>query len=117
MMTIQITGLEDLAKKLSPERMTQVLSRAVDRASQILRDDTKRMPPVSARTTGYGAIGIPVDTGLMRQQIQARKLQLLAADVIANTNYSRFVQDGTAKMPPRPFFQYALETGSTERIL
>ncbi len=84
-------------------------------SAEVLRDDAKRMPAVSAKTTGYGAHGLPVDTGHMLQSIQKRKTQLLAADVYANTNYSAHVHDGTSKMPARPFFLCFLPTSGGEK--
>jgi hypothetical protein len=61
--------------------------------------------------------GIPVDTGRMRQSIQKRKIALLAAEVDAPTNYSRFVHDGTREMPARQFFVWALDDfGGRERL-
>jgi HK97 gp10 family phage protein len=90
---------------------------AIDRAAEYARDATKKIPPVSAKTTGYGIPGVPVDTGRMRQSIQKRKLSLLAAEVYAGTNYSKFVHDGTSKKPPQPFFEDMLtQFGGKEAI-
>src|SRR4051812_13297665 len=90
---------------------------AVERSAEAIRDDTKRLPAVSAKTTGYEAHGIPVDTGRMRQAIQKKKLGLLTVGVYADTNYSGAVSQGTSRMPPRPFFEWELnEFGGKEKI-
>jgi len=94
-LTVEITGLERIAAMTDPALFVQALDLAIERSAEAIRDDTKRLPPVSAKTTGYETHGIPVDTGRMRQSIQKRKLALLAAGVFADTNYSGFVQEGT----------------------
>lgn len=115
---VSIGNLDALVARFSAaaSRLDDTLDEAVDAAAAAVRDHTKLMSPVSSKTTGYGAIGIPVDTGLMRQSIQKTKQQRLAAGVVAATNYSGFVQSGTSRMPARPFFEWSLETGGTELI-
>ncbi len=115
--SLAITGLDALAQRFDPARLRAELSKTVDDSAQLLRDDTKRMPPVSAATTGYAAVGIPVDTGRLRQSIQYRKTGELEAVVSADVQYSIFVQDGTSRMPARPFFRFALETGTQKKII
>jgi hypothetical protein len=97
--SISLTGLDQFTQKLR--------SFPTDGMRKI--DDTKLMPPVSAKTTGYDAIGMPVDTGLTRQMIVMADMGYLAAQVYAGTGYSGFIDQGTSKMPARPFFQWALE--------
>jgi HK97 gp10 family phage protein len=111
MMTIQIKGGKDVLKNLMkyPEVAKRHYARAVDVGAQILRDDTKKMPAVSASRTGYDAKGIPVDTSRMRTSINKRKIALLAAGVRTNTKYGVFVHEGTKKMKARPFFEWALK--------
>lgn len=106
---VVISGLEKFQRMLDPSTFQAAVSSGIDRSAQALADTAKRMPAVSAKTTGYGVKGIPVDTGRMRQSIQKRKLQLLAAEVVAPINYSGHVHEGTANMDPRPFFLWAYE--------
>lgn len=97
----------DLA--LFPEKAKRIYGMAVDRAAEALRDHTKNLRPVSAKTTGYGAKGIPVDHGHLRKTIRKKKLASLAAGVFPNTgsggkgDYGVYVHEGTSKMPARPF--------------
>ena len=115
-LTIQITGLEKLDRITDPGRFVQAVDKAIDRSAEALRDNTKKLPAVSAKRTGYGAKGIPVDSGRMRQSIQKKKTQLLAAEVGAYVKYSRYVHDGTGKVPARLFFQFSYEMGGRQRI-
>lgn len=108
MITLEITGLGKIAGKIAPERLDRAMDLAVDRAAQVLRDETKRLPAVSAARTGYGAKGVPVDTGRMRQSLRVRKLRMLAADVYTGVKYGGYVHSGTSRMPARPFFLWAL---------
>jgi HK97 gp10 family phage protein len=117
MIDVVITGLDRIQQMLDPGAFDAALSRGMERAAEAIRDDVKRMPPVSKASTGFGAHGIPVDTGRMRQSIQKRKLALLSMEIYADTNYSRFVHDGTGKMPPRPFFEWELtDFGGSSKI-
>lgn len=105
---------KDLA--LFPKKAARVYGQAVQRAAELLRDDTKRLRPVSKATTGFNTKGIPVDTGRLRQSIHKKRLSQLAAGVFPNARYGKFVHDGTARMPPRPYFQWALELGTQKKI-
>lgn len=102
--------------KRFPVKAQQVFGRAVMLAGSALRDNTKKLRPVSAKTTGYGVKGIPVDTGRLRQSILSRRLSLLAAGVIAPVKYASAVHQGTRKMPARPFFAWSLQLGGQKKI-
>lgn len=110
MITIEITGLDSFLAQIAPARLTQAIDKSVDRAAEVLRDHTKQMSPVSAKRNGYNEHGIPVDTGRMRQSIQKRKTQLLAAEVGAYVNYSSYVHDG-GRAPARPFLLWSYQDG------
>lgn len=103
---ITIEGLDTWLKITDPDRFVREVDRGVQQAIEMLRDETKKMPPVSANTTGYGQPGIPVDTGRLRQSIQKRKIALMAAEIFAPVQYAEFVHQGTSKMPARPFFEW-----------
>lgn len=109
MIQIEFIGFDKLLKLTDAVRTTNLLDKAVDKMAQTLRDETKKLPPVSAKRTGYAAKGIPVDTGRLRQSIQKQKVALMAADVFAATNYARQVHQGTGSVPARPFFVWAYE--------
>lgn len=109
MITIEISGIDKLLSVCDPHRFVAEMDKGINRAAEVLRDETKRMPPVSAKTTGYGAPGIPVDTGRLRQSIQKQQLSLLAAGVVVPVDYAQHVYEGTSKMPGRPFFKWVLE--------
>lgn len=103
-----IDGIEDWLTLADPARYLTEIDKGMSQSVSKLRDRTKLMPAVSARTTGYAALGIPVDTGLTRQRIVAKKNAFLDYSDVADTDYSAHVHDGTSKMPARPFFQWLL---------
>lgn len=115
---VRLVGENHLERDLAlfGEKARTVFSRAVQEAAASYRDHTKRMAPVSASRTGYGAKGVPVDTGRLRQSIQSRNLALLAAGVGPRVNYGEFVHEGTRRMPARPFLQWSLESGAMDKI-
>jgi hypothetical protein len=118
-MSVEVTidGLEKWLDIVNPERFIKEMDVAVNRAAEMLRDETKRLPPVSGPRDGYSAEGIPVDTGRLRQSIQKRKLALMAAEVYAPVTYSGVVHDGSSRVPARPFFQWELEDfGGLEKV-
>lgn len=116
-LTVTIDGLDKFKTLLSPATFQRAVGEGIDKASAFLRDEVKRMPPVSAKTTGYGAKGIPVATGLTRQSIQKKRVALMAAEVFAGTRYSGFVHQGTSRMPARPFFEWELnEFGGLQKV-
>ena len=114
--TLVIEGLDKIQSLVDPAKFDRAVARGLDRSVQIWRDDVKTMPAVSAATTGYGAKGIPVDTGRLRQSVQARRTGLLAAGVVAPLQYASYVEEGTSKMPARPFFEWALELGALQKM-
>ena len=109
MITVDIKGFEQILAALNPIRAAQMIDQGVQHAAQVIADRTKKLPPVSARTTGYGVEGIPVDTGRLRQSIEPRRIGLMAAGVFVPVNYSGFVHDGTRNVQPRPFFEWELK--------
>jgi len=116
MTTIEISGLDSVARLLSGPVQQQTYDRILDRSAQAWADETKKMPAVSARTTGYGAKGIPVDTGRLRQSIHAKRISSIAAGVVAPVQYASYIHGGTGNMPDRPFFEWALELGVLRRM-
>src|SRR3954470_10867520 len=116
MITVQISGLDKIIQNIGPAQTQKAISLATKRSAERLRDDTKLLPPVSAKTTGYEAEGIPVDTSRMRNAIHTFDVSLLATGVIADVGYSGYVRDGTLKMPGRDFFAFALQSGTREKI-
>ena len=118
--SLNLTGIDKLQSVFDSKRFDEQLVKTMRQATQLYADETKKLPPVSAKTTGYGAKGIPVDTGRMRQGIRPLDVVAVAAGVtgavIADTNYSGLVQDGTSKMPPRPFFRFAYELGVKAKL-
>jgi hypothetical protein len=118
-MGVQITidGLDRVMSMLDPARLARAIDDGVQASAQMLRDQTKLMPPVSGPRDGYDAQGIPVDTGRMRQSIVAQKTALFGAMVSAPVDYSGYVHDGKAGVPARPFFLWELEDfGGLEQI-
>jgi hypothetical protein len=115
---VRVNGLNDVQRNLAlfPDLARKEYAEAVKRGGQTLADETKRMRPVSAKTTGYGAKGIPVDSGRLRQSIRSRSLSLLAAGVSPFVGHGIHVHEGTNKMPARHFFDWALELGAQKKI-
>ncbi len=94
--------------------------RAVNRAAEVLRDQTKKLPPVNVERSGWETPGIPVAPlhgGTLRQSIQKRRLGLLASEVYTGVNYGKFVHDGTSKMRARPYFRWMLENFQGKEML
>lgn len=117
MLTVEIHGLDKFQAMLEPKRFDRACDRILDRGAQTWADETKKMPPVSAKTTGYDAKGMPVDSGLTRQKIHSFRAALMAAGVKATTNYASHIREGTSKMPARDFFLFALEDfGALKKI-
>jgi len=116
MTTIEISGLDSIQKMLSGALQQQTFDRILDRCAQAWADETKKMPAVSAKTTGYGTKGIPVDTGRLRQSIHSKRISSIAAGVVAPVQYASYIHAGTGKMPDRPFFDWALELGGLRRM-
>ncbi len=124
-MSVQVTveGFDNILTVLDPVRAVREVDSAVDRSAVALRDETKRMPPVSVERTGYAAKGIPVAPkygGTMRQGIEKKKIGLMAADVFTGgggSGYGGYVHDGTSKMQARPFFQWLLDDFSGREII
>ena len=113
--TITLEGFDKFLAVVDPARFTKEMDKAVNRAAEVLRDETKKMPPVNKERTGFYAKGIPVAPlhgGTLRQSIQKRRLGLMAAEVYigeAAQDYGGFVHQGTSKMIARPFFKWQLE--------
>ena len=117
MLTVEITGLDAWQKALEPQAFNRACDRILDRGSQTWADETKKMPPVSAKTTGYDAKGMPVDSGRTRQSIHNRRISNIAAGVVAPVSYGEKIRFGTATMPGRDFFLFALEDfGAKQKI-
>ena len=117
-MQVEIIGREHISPlALFGASVGRVIGPAVQKGSQVLRDTAKTLSPVSAKTTGYGAKGIPVAPkhgGFMRQNIGNRKLSLLAAGVhTGRADYGAYVHQVTRKMPARPFFEWAAEVAES----
>lgn len=120
-MQVEIIGLQNIEPLATfSGRFDSVVGPVVQKSAELLRDDTKRLPPVSAATSGYEAKGIPVAPkhgGFMRQNIEKAALAQLAAGVgTGRASYGPYVHDGTRKMPARPFFEFALEMGTEKEI-
>jgi hypothetical protein len=113
---ITIDGLDEWRSIVDPARFAKEMDSAVQRAAEMLRDEAKKMPPVSAATTGYETPGIPVDHGRLRQSIQKRRLSLLGAEIFTATNYAAHVHDGTSRMPARPYFRWLWEDFEGEQL-
>jgi hypothetical protein len=116
MTTIEISGLDSVTRMLQGASQQNTYDRILDRCAQAWADETKKMPAVSAKTTGYGTKGIPVDTGRLRQSIHSRRISSIAAGVVAPVQYASFIHEGTGVMPDRPFFDWALELGGLRRM-
>lgn len=129
--TAKNAGLIEKQLALFPQKAEKVFGIAVVRSGEALRDHTKKLRHVSAKTTGYGVKGIPVDTGRLRQSIHSKRLRKLAVGVFPKVKYGVYVHDGTHRshssyddymqdssngIPPRPFFVWALELGAQKEI-
>ena len=115
---IKVKGLTQVQKDLAqfPEKAKSVYDNAIQQAGREFRDFTKTLPPVSVRTTGYDAKGMPTDIGNMASRITKRKIQALAAGVVGGAHYSGYVHEGTRKMRARPYFEWSLELGGLTKI-
>ena len=89
----------------------------------INRDYLKSMRPVSVKTSGYSARGMPTDTGRMKNSMRSRRLKKLAVGVGPSvgggrrgSKYPFYVHEGTSKMKARPYMKWALEMGAHKVI-
>jgi HK97 gp10 family phage protein len=95
---VTIRGLEDLEKKLRklPELVQTAGGRAVKAEAEETRDDMKR--------------GAPVDTGDLRDHIQAEyDSKTITGRAVATSKHAGFVEHGTDDTPAQPFAQPAAE--------
>ena len=51
----------------------------------------------------------PIDTGKLRSSIMAKKKKLMKYFVFSDEDYAKYVELGTSKMRPRPFFKKGLK--------
>jgi hypothetical protein len=114
--TLQFEALDKLLSMVDPTKFERTIDTILQNGGAIWRDETKKLPPVSGPRDGYGARGVPVDSGLTRQMIGSRKVSAVALEIFGGTQYSGYVHEGTSRVPPRPFFLYALEDGAMEKI-
>ncbi len=106
MITVSIEGLDKIKKALDPSEFKERVDSGLWESSEVLMNTVKgNMPDIS----GFGSKGIPVDTGRLKGSVDRRRIQMMAAEVYAGTNYSKFVHDGTKRMAGRPFFEWALQ--------
>jgi hypothetical protein len=115
---VSVRGLAEARRALRRAGVqgVRIMNGAIQDGARDYRDFLKRMRPVSARTTGYGVKGLPKDKGDLARQIQKRKLQMMAAGVYGGAEYDPFVQEGTKKMPARPYMEWGLEMGG-QRVI
>ena len=99
---VDIQGLDKMLTLVDVPRAQAEIDRAINRAAEQLRDQAKKMPPVSGPRDGYAAMGIPVDTGRLRQSIQKRRLALMAAEIFAPVDYGIHVHDEPLVSRPVP---------------
>jgi hypothetical protein len=98
---IKITNAAQIraAYAKAPAAMTKALSIAIKTAVFIVQ--------------GKSMINTPVLTGRLRASTYA-KFQPLRGEVGTNTNYDRFVHDGTKFMAGRPYLKMAVEDSNIE---
>lgn len=96
--TVNIVGMKDLEAKLRklPEVVKAAGGRAVKAEAEAARDDMKR--------------GAPVDTGELRDSIQAEyDAKKLIGRAVATSKHAGFVEHGTDDSPAQPFTAPAAE--------
>lgn len=93
---ITVDGLDALLGKLDqlPEQMRRGAERAVAEETDEVADDMRD--------------SVPVDTGALRDGIQAES-DGLSGQAVSTADHSWAVEGGTSKMPARPFAQPAAE--------
>ena len=102
------------------EKAVKVYAEAVRVGGQKFRDHTKKMRPVSSRTTGWSTKGMPTDTGNLRKSIRAKRISRLAAGVgigAAAQKYGWRVHEGAVRGgKARPFFEWSAEMGGQREV-
>jgi hypothetical protein len=98
---IKITNADEIKRAYAkaPAQMTKALSVAIKMAVFLIQG---RMTP-----------DIPVLTGRLRGSAYSR-FKPLSGEVGTNTNYDRFVHEGTKFMPARPYLRSAAEDSTDE---
>ena len=96
-MTIRFDGADALINKFKSQ--PAIIQREADAIVQntALRVETRAKEAA------------PVDTGYLKQHIQAEKTGMLSAEVDSTANYSIYLEMGTRKMPAQPFMRPAMK--------
>lgn len=100
MLSVRVTGREDLFRKLRAqgELIRREAAKAIAETALLIEADAKRLAPV--------------DTGRLRASIEAvltRVVTELYAEVRVNVSYAAFVELGTRYMAAQPFLIPAFE--------
>lgn len=96
-MTIRFDGADALINKFKSQPA------AIQREADAIVQNTALRVETRAKKMA------PVDTGYLKQHIQAKKTGMLSAEVDSTANYSIYLEMGTRKMPPKPFMRPAMK--------
>lgn len=96
-MTIRFDGADALINKFKSQPA------AIQREADAIVQNTALRVETRAKKTA------PVDTGYLKQHIQAKKTGMLSAEVDSTANYSIYLEMGTRKMPAKPFMRPAMK--------
>lgn len=106
-MTLQVRNLDRLqaALRASPQTVAREIQAFLARSGAKLSQTIQRNP---WKVGGVGG-GAPVDTGRLRSS-HVKKISRLSLIITPQTDYAKYVHDGTSKMKKRPWLAYALDT-------
>lgn len=96
-MTIRFDGADALISKFKSQPA------AIQREADAIVQNT------ALRVEARAKKAASVDTGYLKQHIQAQKTGMLSAEVNSSANYSIYLEMGTRKMSPKPFMRPSLK--------
>lgn len=124
----EINGLKELnkeLKKLPEEFRVKSLAAAAGAAARVVRDEAKRLAPVDTGNL-QGAIRVQKKKSpskyLAKYQVNVKpkgKVTIITRGKKNRNNstyYAQFIEEGTAKMPARPFMRTALAFKKREAV-
>lgn len=101
---VSVSGLRGLTQALNryPQISKKYINKALDQSGRLIEREAKAQAPV--------------DTGVLRNRIIARRPQNLSVRVSDQTEYGIYVHEGTSRITPNPFFTRSVRRRKREIV-